>query len=97
MWVAFDETSEVMQKNIIVKHDNDEMLCILLYVNQTQMPNWYSNCLLSIKGRTLLGNVLLVIRDQEWPKQLAVSPEHVALWMQLGEDGAEGSLRNTAE
>ncbi len=69
--------------------DKDEMPCILLYVNQSQMPNWYSNNLLSNAGRTLLGNVLLVLPDQDWPKQLVVTPEHVGVLMQLDEDGAK--------
>jgi hypothetical protein len=87
-WIAFDATSNVMQKSVTVKKDEHELRCILLYVDQTQLPNWYSNTL--NEQSTLLGNVLLVVPEQEWPKQLVVSPETLVLLMKSDEEMAEG-------
>jgi len=89
MWVAFEATSDLMQRTVPVQHDEDIKQCILLYANQARLPYWYSNKLLSRGGRTLKGNFLLVLPAREWPEHLVVPPEAVARWMQAAEDRVE--------
>ncbi len=93
MWITFDATSDIKQKSVTVKQDNDELCCIVLYVNQTQLPKWYMNNLLSDKNSPLLGNVLLVLPKQDWPKELLVSLKWLRLLMQPEEEKVEGQHR----
>jgi hypothetical protein len=65
--------------------------CGIFYIEQSQLPNWYSNRLLSNESRSLLGNVLLVHLDKEWPKQYIVSPEWIALNLLSSNENADGA------
>ena len=42
-WIAFNATSELMQKNIAVKQNKVIKHGALLYVKQDQLRNWYTN------------------------------------------------------
>ena len=87
-WIGFDATSIILEKTVTVKVNKVEMRCNIVYEEQSLLPNWYSNRLLSQKQRPLLGNVLLVCPDKEWPKEIVVAPEWVTVPMQSDEETA---------
>ena len=90
-WIAVDATSNIIPKKVTVNVHNEELRCEILYIEQSQLPNWYSNRLLSNESRSLLGNVLLVHLDKEWPKQFIVSPEWIASNMLSSDENADGA------
>ena len=46
-WIGLDATSVILQKGVTVKVDEVEMRCNIVYEEQSLLPNWYSNRLLS--------------------------------------------------
>jgi hypothetical protein len=82
MWMAFDAETKIMLKNCFVTLENNEIDCTLFYLDQIQLPDWYSNNLLSDESWTWMGNVLLVLLNKEWPKCIVIPTERVAHLLQ---------------
>ena len=82
-------TTHIMQKKVTIKINNEDMRCVLLYAEQSLLPMWYSNRLLSNESRSVLGNVLLVHEHKDWPEETVLSVHRVGVMMQGEENCSE--------
>ena len=59
-------------------HNGEPVLCLLHFGEQTTLPSWYKNSLLSTWMRMWLGNILLTQINRTWPQDCHVDSKTIA-------------------
>ncbi|KAF8332233.1 hypothetical protein F5887DRAFT_1080909 [Amanita rubescens] len=92
VWISFDSNTRISAKAF---RDSNDIIAapviIILYVEQTDVPEWYENGLLSNLSTRWKGNVLLLNEDGKWPATSTIATDELLTTL-LSETLDEGEV-----
>lgn len=78
VWVSFNDNTSIQTHPFgAVDEAQPQQDVIVVHLDQSSVPQWYENHLLSSSSHKWMGNVLLVTPNDDWPTNLAIPTKDV--------------------